>query len=355
MVIRRRAIALSVLAAFFVSATLAAQQAAAPRKLTKAEEKERDAIYALLDPTKTATPPNDLSLTWLREDILKSSQNQQYVPFIVGIDPAKTQTKMLSVYWRVVSTAPPPAPPAAAANGRGGNNNNRSAAPARPMFAFEQINTANVTIVDGVARISRAFQVLPGNYDVYVIVKEPTPEKPAKNAPPVKASVIKKNIEIPDLWNGELTTSSVFVGRIDPLPAPLTPQQQMERPYAALGTMEITPDLDTKYTKKGELSTFMLIYNAQIDSGNKPDILIEYNFYAKQAGGEKFFIKTNPQNLNAQTLPPAFDVNSHQLQAGQAVPLASFPEGDYRLEIKVTDKLANKSISRDVNFSVAGS
>ena len=37
------------------------------------------------------------------------------------------------------------------------------------------------------------------------------------------------------------------------------------------------------------------------------------------------------------------------------MPLASFPEGDYRLEIKVTDKIANKSLTRDVNFSVSGS
>ena len=60
--------------------------------------------------------------------------------------------------------------------------------------------------------------------------------------------------------------------------------------------------------------------------------------------------------MNAETLPPAFDFAAgHQLQAGQAVPLGSFPEGDYRLEIKVTDKLANKTLTRDVNFSVAGS
>ena len=37
------------------------------------------------------------------------------------------------------------------------------------------------------------------------------------------------------------------------------------------------------------------------------------------------------------------------------MPLASFPEGDYRLEIKVTDKIANKTLIRDVNFSVSGS
>ena len=60
--------------------------------------------------------------------------------------------------------------------------------------------------------------------------------------------------------------------------------------------------------------------------------------------------------MNAQTLPPAFDLSmGHQLQTGQAVPLAGFPEGDYRLEIKVTDKLANKIVTRDVNFTVSAS
>jgi len=37
------------------------------------------------------------------------------------------------------------------------------------------------------------------------------------------------------------------------------------------------------------------------------------------------------------------------------VPLASFPEGDYRLEIKIVDKIANKTLTRDVNFSISGS
>ena len=74
----------------------------------------------------------------------------------------------------------------------------------------------------------------------------------------------------------------------------------------------------------------MLIYNPKIDSANKPDVSVEYNFYqrSRPAQPEKFFNKTNPQNLNAQTLPPQFDLAAgHQLQSGQAVPLASFPEG----------------------------
>jgi len=69
--------------------------------------------------------------------------------------------------------------------------------------------------------------------------------------------------------------------------------------------------------------------------------------------GEKFFNKTNPEPLNGTTLDPAFDVKVMPIQTGQAVPLSAFPPGDYRLEIKVVDKLANKTITRDVNFSVS--
>jgi hypothetical protein len=352
MELRRGAVAICSAAALICSVTLAAQ---APRKLTKAEEKERDAITKVVTSVVAGQPaPDDLGVKWAREDVMKASDNQQYVPFIVTLDPSKTQAKNLVVYWRVVSNAPAGGKAPGDKPGDKGSSGNKSKDAATP-FAYESIGSATVNATDG-ARISRSFVALPGSYDVYVVVKEPTPDKLPKGAPPLKMSVLKKTVEVPDLWNGELNTSTVLVGRIDPLPAPLTPQQMTERPYAALGTMEITPDLENKFTKKNELSTFLLVYNAKVDGANKPDIVVEYNFYAKQAGGEKFFNKTNPQSLNAQTLPPQFDFAAgHQLQAGQAVPLASFPEGDYRLEIKVTDKLANKTLTRDVNFSVAGS
>src|SRR5258705_13348701 len=99
--------------------------------------------------------------------------------------------------------------------------------------------------------------------------------------------------------------------------------------------MEILPTFETKFTKKSELSTFMLIYNPKVDSANKPDVSVEYNFYQKAAGQpEKFFNKTNPQRLNAQTLPPQLDpAPGHQLPSAPAGPLAWFPDGDCRLGI----------------------
>jgi len=351
MVIRRRVVALcSAAALLFGSGTLLAQQI---KKLSDAQKREIQEIVKMIDGAATTqAAPNDLSLTWVREDVLKALGNQQYVPFTVSIDPSKLSGGNATIYWRVVARTPAPPPAAAPANARNEQNDRKGA---KPEYAYEDVGSVSVDSKQGPYGISRSFAVGPGSYDVWVVVKEPTPQRPQRNAPPPKVSLIKQAVEVPDLWNGELNTSSVFVTqRIDPLPAPLTPQQQVERPYA-LGTMEIVPVVETKFTKKAELSTLLMIYNVKTDAANKPDVSVEYNFYRKEAGGEKFFNKTSPQSLNAQTLPPQFDFSAgHQLQSGQAVPLTSFPEGDYRLEIKITDKLGAKSLTRNVNFTVLG-
>jgi hypothetical protein len=318
------------------------------RKLNDDQKREIEAILKIVDDPKAAKPTaDDLSLTWAREDLLKALGNKQYVPFTVTIDPSKMQGKDVTVFWRVINKNPPPPPPA-------GARRDESAPPA-PLYAYEDFGSISLQNKNAPYHISRSFTVGPGSYDVQVLVKEVTPRRQPRNAPPVKVSMITKTVEVPDLWNGELNTSSVFVAdRIDPLPAPLTPQQQVERPYA-MGAMEVIPVLGSKFTKKAELSTLVMIYNAKTDAANKPDVTVEYNFYTTQAGAEKFFNKTNPQALNAQTLPPQFDFAAgHQLQTGQAVPLASFPEGDYRLEIKIIDKLAAKTVVRNLNFSVVG-
>jgi hypothetical protein len=322
------------------------------KKQDEAQKREIQNIVKIVDAVAAGQPsPNDLSIAWVREDMLKAQGNKEYVPFTVSIDPGKLSGNV-AFYWRVVAkgetAAAAPATPPAKKDDKESKDKKKS------DFAYEDIAFVPVTAGQSPLRISRSFTVSAGSYDVFIVAKEPAPEKPQKNATPPKVSLLKQSVVVPDFWSTELATSSVIVAqRIDPLPAPLTPQQQADRPYA-LGAMEILPAFDLKFTKKSELSTFMLIYNPKVDSANKPSVTIEYNFYQKPAGQpEKFFNKTAPQALNASTLPPQFDLAAgHQLQSGQAVPLASFPEGDYRLEIKVTDTIANKSLTRDVNFSV---
>jgi hypothetical protein len=349
---RRGALVLSVLVLFATSNALLGQSKE-DKKKDEAQKKEIASVVKIVDDVAAGTPAaNDLQLSWVREDVLKAQGNKQYVPFTVQIDPSKISGPNVAFYWRVVAKSAAAPAPVAGAKKDDKNDNNKGR---KSEFAYEDITFVPVTQGQTPMRISRSFTVAAGDYDIFLIAKEPTPEKAPKNAPPPKMSLVKQSVTVPDFWNGELSTSSVIIAsRIDPLPAPLTPQQQADRPYA-LGMMEIVPTFESKFAKKAELSTFMLIYNPKVDQANKPDVTVEYNFYQKPAGApEKFFNKTNPQALNAQTLPPNFDLAAgHQLQSGQAVPLASFPEGDYRLEIKVTDKIANKTLTREINFTVS--
>jgi hypothetical protein len=289
----------------------------------------------------------------VREDVLKAQGNKEYVPFSITMDASKITSPTVAFYYRVIAQGTgAPAPPAPDPKNEKDKKDDKKAAAAQQKYPYEDFVQIPVTKGQNPFRFSRSFTVSAGTYDVFIVAKEPASDQ--KNAPAAKASVLKHTITVPDFWTSELTTSSVIVAqRIEPLNQALTPQEQAERPYA-LGSMEIVPAFDSKFSKKSELSTFMLIYNPKTDPMNKPDVTVEYNFYQKPAGQpEKFFNKTNPQALNAQTLPPQFDMaQGHQLQTGQAVPLASFPEGDYRLEIKITDKLANKTVTRDVNFTV---
>ncbi len=336
------------------------------KKQDDAQKKEIQNVVKIVDDVGAGQPaPDDLSIAWVREDILKAQGNKEYLPFTVTIDPSKVSGGKVAFYWRVVAKngATPTGVATAGQKTDDKKDKDKDKDKKKSDFAYEDVSFVPT---NGTApmSVSRSFTVPAGEYDVFVVAKEPTPDKAPKNMPPPKMSVLKHPVTVPDFWNGELNTSSLIIAqRIDPLPAPLTDQQRADRPYA-LGSMEIIPAFETKFTKKSELSTFLLIYNPKTDSGNKPDVMVEYNFCQAAAGsepkagepckaGEKFFNKTNPQNLNAQTLPPEFDLAAgHQLQSGQAVPLASFPEGQYRLEVKITDKIANKSLTREVSFSV---
>jgi len=355
---RRRVV--GVVAAGFASALVLSVGlfAQADKKTEDAVKKDAQALSKLADAALLAQgSSNDLNLTWVKEDFLKGPKDKEFVPFNITLDPAKASAENLTLYWRVVP-AGTDAPPADA-----GKKNDKQQA--KPLW--EGVTPVVVAGAPSPLRLSRSFVAPAGTYDVYVVAKELLGDKAPKNAMP-KTAALKHTVTVPDFWNTDLTTSSVILAdRIDPLPAPLSQAQLVERPYAALGVMEIFPTPSTKLPKKSELSVFFLIYNPKPDSAQKPDINIEYNFCQAAPGnqpkpdepckaGEKFYNKTDPQVMNAQTLPPAFDLSmGHQLQTGQAVPLAGFPEGDYRLEIKITDKLANKSVIRDVNFTVTAS
>jgi hypothetical protein len=319
--------------------------------------------------------PTDIPLTWDSNHFVKGQGGITYIPFTLAIDRAQMAAPGAALYIRIVDKNAPPAPPApappAAAQNNNNNNRNKPPAPApppAPTFAWDNIHFLDIP-ADG--RLSRAVALKPGEYEAFIAIKERAPapapppagQKPAPQgaaaaavppAPVGKMTVVRRDLSVPDFNKPELQTSSVILANsVEPVTAQLSPAEQEANPYV-FGPMRIVPARNGRFSKASELQVIFWIYGAGEAPGGKPDVQVEFNFHQKAAdGSEKYFNKTEPQQLNAQTLPPEFSVAAgHQLPGSLVVGLTPFPVGDYRLEIKVTDKPSGKVVTQNVNFTV---
>lgn len=308
------------------------------QKLDKAQLEEAQVVSGAIDAAQSGgAPPADLPVSIESYHFFKTATGQTYVPFTLVVDSSALSDPAVTLLFRAVRKGAVPQPAE--------TKDGKALAPAYQDLEFLTIG------VDGgsKARLSRAFQVPAGAYDLYIAVKERNPA--AKQKP--KIGVTSQEINAPDLSADGLVTSSVIVSdKVETLQAPLKPEQQRENPYT-LGLMRLFPRSGTTFARNQELAVYFQIYNPALDGARKPDVLIEYAFYQKQAGTERNIFNDEPSRLDAGSLPPDFDVTKSNLANGRAWPLDKFPSGDYRLQVKVTDRISGKVVTNNVSFSVA--
>jgi hypothetical protein len=304
----------------------------------------------------------EIAVKWQSNHFVKGQSGDTYVPFTVAVDKAQLP-KGAALYVRIVNAEQATGFGTAMAAMVSPQKDGKQQAAPRPTFAWDSVHF--IDIPDG-GLVSRAVQLRPGQYVAFIGVKEKS-AAPAGNQkndrnrndknPPAAAAgpvgLLRHEITIPDYNVADLRTSSVIVAQsVEPLQAALPADQQESNPYV-FGPMKIVPSLDGRFAKSGELSVIFWIYNAKEAASGKPDVVVDYSFHQRLAEGEKYFNKTAPQPLNAETLPPQFSIAAgHQLPGSLVIPLSSFPAGDYRLEIKITDKPSGNQLTQSVNFTV---
>src|SRR4051812_48026093 len=127
------------------------------KKQSDAQKKEIQNIVKIVDAIAAGQPaPNDLSLSWGREDLLKAQGNKEYVPFTVSIDPSKISGNV-AIYWRVVNKDPSAAAPAAAPAGKDDKKKDDKKDAKTSQFAYEDITFVPVTAGTTPFKISRSF------------------------------------------------------------------------------------------------------------------------------------------------------------------------------------------------------
>jgi hypothetical protein len=326
--------------ALLVSTSLAgAQQPDAKKddkKRSKQEQAEIEQLVKLVDGIMTGQPaPADIKMS-IEPYFMKSQESRTFVPFVLTVTNAPRADA--AMYVRVVNPSAVPDPKAK-----------------KVEYPWDDIHFIPADkLASESVKLQRVFMATAGTYDVYVAIKERLPEKAPKTQV-AKVGVMKSQVVVPDFYNAELATSSILVtDQVNTLTAAIGPEEARERPFV-FGAQELVPAGDMDFKKSEELSIFFQVYNSGLDQAGKPNLTLEYEFHKKEGEAEKFFNKTNPQNVNASNLPPTFDPAKFPVPGGITVPLASFGEGAYRLSIKITDKAANKTLTRDVNFNVKAS
>lgn len=326
--LRRRAIVWLIASGALISTSLlrAEQDKPAPAAQGVSETQDYTALSQAVDTAATGRAPAEALITWGGNHFIRSQGDTVYIPFTFAVDKKQLPAGTTAIYIRAVSRAAP--------------------APGAPKFAWE---TTQFVDIPASGEISRAIALTPGAYDLFVGVKD-------KGATQLtaKIGVLRHELNVPALPATELSTSSVILAKsLEQMAAPLAPEKQQDNPYV-FGPLKVQPSIDGSFAKAGDLQVLFWIYGASQTAG-KPDVQVDFSFFQRlPEGEEKYFNRTNPQELNAKTLPADFNLGSgHQLLSSLSVPLTSFPPGRYRLEIKVTDKPSGKSLTSNVTFAVS--
>lgn len=338
----------------------------------------RVVLERLVDAVVGGQPPGGDA--WLKWDshFLKGPAGTTYVPYTVTIDEAPGRFRAIAVYVRVlrrgqregrstslvglptgaVPVSVPernfvrPGTPTAGENSAVLASLMAELAEGYEGYPFE--DAYSLEMPGGGRRESlrfqRAFALDPGDYDVYVAVRE---RAAGRGAAP-KWAVLKRELTVPDLSSGGLRMSSVILAsHVETIDRPLSASEQTLRPYA-LGTVEIVPAPAAEFRPDETLTAAFLVYNAGTDAQGKPDVTVQYLLYEQSGGFERLLGTTSPQALNAATLPPAFSLTAgHQLAPMHSLPLASYRPGAYRLDIRVIDNLTGARIGDSARFTIA--
>jgi hypothetical protein len=312
------------------------------RKLNKDETTQYESLHALVDAVSSGKQPAPADVKVTMHNYFLLSGGDVYIPFTLDLNPAFSQLPV-GMYVRAVAKTPPAA---AQAGGNKGKSKVSGGAPASgsTTYAFEDI----AFYPDKVDQINRALELPAGDYDIYVAMSE-RPSKD-KKAPAPKSTVAAIPLTVPNLTSGLATSSIILAKGLEPSGAQLNGQQQLEQPYTISG-FKISPAFVSSFPKSGELLWVFYIYNEGAAANGKPDLNVEYNFF--HAGEDKPFVNMPPSAFNATTLPAEFDLTKgHTVFVGQGVPLTTFNPGDYKVEMKITDKTNSQSLTRTVNFTV---
>jgi GWxTD domain-containing protein len=197
----------------------------------------------------------------------------------------------------------------------------------RADYAADQLQHAI-----GTSRIyQKAVPLAPGLYELDVVVKDVNSGN---------VGVVNTRLPVPRYQDDKLSASSLILADdIQPVS-----MKDIGVGQFVLGDVKVQPKLDHVFTPNQSMGIFLQVYNLKVnDKTNRANTSVE--------------LRVVKDNATAPTLKfdlPASQLPEHgeELTLEKKLTLGSLAPGKYKLEIAVTDNLANQTITPTADFTI---
>ena len=148
-----------------------------------------------------------------------------------------------------------------------------------------------------------------------------------------------------------LTSSVILATAVEPVSASFRLRNRKQA--AVFGPMRIVPSKDGRFGKNNELRWSSGIRS---DGGRQAGRVDRLHFHLRQPDGTGEILQQDPApGAERENIAAGVQHDGGTPAAGSLIiPMAPFPAGEYRQEIKVTDKPSGKVVTQNVNFTVTG-
>lgn len=149
---------------------------------------------------------------------------------------------------------------------------------------------------------------------------------------------LQQRLTVPRFDDEQLSASSLILADL----LEKVPSRQIGTGPFVIGNTKVRPAVGERFRRDQRLGIYIQVYNLAVDEkSHKPQALVEY---AVLRDKKPIFQASE----DASQIPHA----SQQITLEKMLPLESLEPGRYELEIKVTDQLANRTITPKASFTI---
>jgi GWxTD domain-containing protein len=175
----------------------------------------------------------------------------------------------------------------------------------------------------------KALPLRPGLYRLDVVMKDTSNDN---------VGVISTRLAVPTYPDDKLEASSLILAdEMNPVASRSIGVGQF-----VIGATKVRPKLDQIFPSNQPMGVFLQFYNLKVDK----------NTHKNNASVDLQIFKGNQPIEHIVRTSKQLNQDGQELTLKQIVPLKTFALGRYRLQVQVTDAVANQTISRSTDFTV---